>query len=69
MYDMFAYCHKAIAINLPNFKKTKINNMQGIFFQDFELKYINLSNNEKYIKCYNTCKSYDEEGNENNNRR
>ena len=41
---MFAYCHKAIAINLPNFRKTKVNNMHGIFFQDFELKYINLSN-------------------------
>jgi len=44
MNDMFAYCHKAIAINLPNFRKTKVNNMHGIFFQDFELKYINLSN-------------------------
>jgi len=57
MYDMFAYCHKAIAINLPNFKKTKINNMQGIFFQDFELKYINLSNFEVSSSSITTIRS------------
>ncbi len=57
MYDMFAYCYKAIAINLPNFKKTKINNKQGIFFQDFELKYINLSNFEVSSSSITTIRS------------
>ena len=54
---MFAYCHKAIAINLPNFRKTKVNNMQEIFFQDFELKYINLSNFEVSSSSITTIRS------------
>lgn len=54
---MFAYCHKAIAINLPNFRKTKVNNMQEIFFQDFELKYINLSNFEASSSSITTIRS------------
>ena len=44
--DCFGYCYKLETINLPNFRKTKATNLQGMFYRDYNLKYIDLSNFE-----------------------
>ena len=44
--DCFGCCYKLEAISLPNFRKTKATNIQGMFYQDYELKYVDLSNFE-----------------------
>ena len=46
MYIIFGYCYKVITINLPNFRKTNAKNIGGMFFRDYKLKYIDLSNFE-----------------------
>ena len=46
MQDIFSYCYKVVTINLPNFRKTKATNIRGMFFNNYKLKYIDLSNFE-----------------------
>ena len=46
MYVIFGYCYKVVTINLPNFRKTKAINIEGMFYKNYELKYIDLSNFE-----------------------
>ena len=43
MYIIFGYCYKVVTINLPNFKKTKAINIEGMFYRNYKLKYIDLS--------------------------
>ena len=44
--DIFGCCSNLETINLPNFKTTKATNIQGMFYQDYKLKYVDLSNFE-----------------------
>ena len=64
MLDIFAYCYNLVIINLPNFRKTEAKIIQGMFYKNYELKYIDLSNfevsssNIKYIKyAFQYCNS------------
>ena len=53
MFLMFAYCNNIEIINLPNFGETKTRNIQQMFYKNFNLKYIDLSNFELSPSVYN----------------
>ena len=44
MYDIFGYCVKLYSIDVSNFHTSKLQNMQGMFYQCELLKYLDLSN-------------------------
>ena len=63
MYIIFGYCYEVITINLPNFRKTNAKNIEAMFFRDYKLKYIDLSNFEvsssvgNSNNTFNSCNS------------
>ena len=46
MRDIFSGCYKVVTIHLPNFIKTKAILIRGMFYQNYKMKYIDLSNFE-----------------------
>ena len=41
---MFAYCYELISVNVSNLNTSNCINFQGMFYDCFKLKYLDLSN-------------------------
>ena len=44
LFDLFSYCHNITSIDLSGFDTSKVTIMQGIFYLNKKLKYINFRN-------------------------